>query len=135
MALRLAIAFLGVASAVVFSALPANASTPSKHEKPLFETTVSGSNASGGVGTLSGFITQCYGSRYSTFAGGWCDGNGPDYTYKGVVWCSDGGKYYGQSRWAGDRTGSYVSCPSGYSATRGGVYGYHFNTVVIDATG
>ncbi|GGN99714.1 hypothetical protein GCM10010112_93740 [Actinoplanes lobatus] len=72
---------------------------------------------------LAGWLGSCYVSRYSTYAGGWCDGNGPDWTYQGTVRCGNNPGYInnGPTRWAGDRRGSYSSCPSGTSAARGGV--------------
>ena len=76
---------------------------------------------------ITGWIGACYVNRGTNWAGGWCDGNGPDWTYRGVVYCSNGGAYLGINHWAGDRRGSYAECPSGY-ATSGGVR-YYYNGV------
>ncbi|MGV9563565.1 hypothetical protein [Streptomyces sp. NPDC003480] len=56
------------------------------------------------------------------WAGGWCDGNGPNWQYWGYVNCSGNTRYFGPHRWAGDRRGSYVTCPAGRSYKSGGVY-------------
>jgi hypothetical protein len=78
----------------------------------------------------SGFITVCYAMRGdANNGGGWCDGNGPDATYFGFAWCTafDGSgsyKEFGVQRWAGDRRGSYASCPVGFYEAGTGVEGY-----------
>jgi hypothetical protein len=62
----------------------------------------------------AGWLGTCYGTYVSSrVAGGWCDGNGPDWVYQGFAECSNGGYYYGVVRWAGDRRESYGTCPSG----------------------
>ena len=72
----------------------------------------------------AGWIGDCYPNRYIITAGGWCDGNGPDWTYQAVVTCTNGGQYWGDRRWAGDRRGSTAGCPSG-TTTSGGLYYYY----------
>ncbi|MFF3907870.1 hypothetical protein ACFYZJ_18185 [Streptomyces sp. NPDC001848] len=56
------------------------------------------------------------------WAGGWCDGNGPNWQYWGYVNCSGNTRYFGPHRWAGDKRGSYAACPAGRSYKSGGVY-------------
>ncbi|MEV0566565.1 hypothetical protein [Dactylosporangium sp. NPDC050588] len=72
-----------------------------------------------------GWIGECHPQQY----GGWCDGNGPDWQYRGFVKCaaqSSGSKpYYGPFRWAGDTRGSYASCTLGTSYKSGGVEVYY----------
>src|SRR5262245_25340158 len=56
----------------------------------------------GGFTPMSGWLGPCYVSRYPTSAGGWCNGNGPDWAYMAEVRCSNGSWYYnGPYRWAG----------------------------------
>ena len=76
----------------------------------------------------AGWIGTCYYSRSSSNAGGWCDGNGPDWRYQGVVYCSNGYYYLGVVHWAGDRRGSYAYCPSGTHSTAGGLDIYYDST-------
>ena len=72
----------------------------------------------------SGWLGTCYDIQLSsTTGGGWCDGNGPDGVYRGYADCTDGHEYYGPERWAGDRRGSYATCPGGYYLTAWGVTG------------
>lgn len=87
-------------------------------------------NAAGWLGTCHVW------SSYSMpgHAGGWCDGNGPDWTYRGLVRCNNGYAYVGISRWAGDRRGSAATCPSGITASRGGVRVYYKGAWQFDAT-
>ena len=73
----------------------------------------------------AGWLGSCYPERVGNRAGGWCDGNGPDWTYRGVVHCTNGGTYYGVERWAGDRRASAISCPRGKAFVWGGVYYYN----------
>jgi len=55
----------------------------------------------------AGWIGTCYPHRGTGGAGGWCDGNGPDWQYRAVVYCERGGPFYSTGfRWAGD-TGAY----------------------------
>lgn len=67
----------------------------------------------------AGFLGNCYpevsrsGHGGRGFGGGWCDGNGPDWTYVGYVHCNNGGNYSGPVRWAGDRRKSLGYCPDG----------------------
>ncbi|WP_446038097.1 hypothetical protein [Streptomyces sp. SID1121] len=70
---------------------------------------------------LAGWLGTCYPERSATRAGGWCDGNGPNWNYSGWVRCSNGNEYYGPWKWAGDRTKSYAYCPSGTSSVSGGL--------------
>lgn len=69
----------------------------------------------------AGWLGNCYPAVGSNWAGGWCDGNGPDWVYQGYVDCTNGYEYYGVVHWAGDRRGSYAYCPSGSYATNGGL--------------
>ena len=55
---------------------------------------------------------------------GWCDGNGPDWTYRGVVHCTNGASYFGVMRWAGDRRKSFGLCQNS-TGVWGGLYYYH----------
>ncbi|MFV5998702.1 hypothetical protein ACNPQM_41785 [Streptomyces sp. NPDC056231] len=70
---------------------------------------------------LAGWLGTCYVERTSTRAGGWCDGNGPNWNYRGWVLCSNGKEYVGPWKWAGDRTKSYANCPSGSTSRDGGL--------------
>ena len=72
----------------------------------------------------AGWLGPCYVDASTTSGGGWCDGNGPDWTYRGRVQCTDGGDYYGVTRWAGDRRGSTAYCGGG-EVIVGGVAYYH----------
>lgn len=81
-----------------------------------------------GVGSAAQAVTaaDCVGNHGTNWGGGWCDGNGPDWTYRATVTCSNGGTYNGTaSHWAGDRRPLYVNCPSGATATLGGVTFYY----------
>jgi hypothetical protein len=71
----------------------------------------------------AGWIGACYPHRGSGGAGGWCDGNGPDWQYRAIVYCTMGGPYYSVMwRWAGDRRGLSAYCRSGSgTAYLGGV--------------
>jgi hypothetical protein len=137
---RVAVGTVAFGLALTFWAMPANASGNGsvglRGEKPVAQLTVANPTGQGGIHPYSGWLGPCYVSRYSTFAGGWCDGNGPDYGYLGAVKCSNGSWYFnGPYRWAGDRRGSYSACPTGYTATLGGVYiyylGYYYNSVLV----
>lgn len=78
--------------------------------------------------SAAGWLGTCYPYRGSYVAGGWCDGNGPDWTYEAVVRCDNGGQYWGGEsprRWAGDRNGSYAECPAGSRTISGGLYYYY----------
>jgi hypothetical protein len=59
-------------------------------------------------------------------AGGWCNGNGPNWQYWAYVNCSGGHRYFGPHRWMGDRRGSWVSCKAGQSYKSGGLYYYYY---------
>jgi hypothetical protein len=67
------------------------------------------------------WIGPCSGTKSLASVWGWCDGNGPTWTYRSFVECSDVVPYGGPERWAGDRRGSSVGCPSGTWAVRGGI--------------
>ncbi|WP_436493210.1 hypothetical protein [Actinokineospora sp. HUAS TT18] len=84
-----------------------------------------GEAPAGTTAVQSGWLGQCYGNYGGNWGGGWCDGNGPDWNYQGYVNCTNGWTYYGPSRWAGDQRMSYGTCPSGSSATSGGVYAFY----------
>ncbi|QOC90535.1 hypothetical protein [Micromonospora craniellae] len=78
--------------------------------------------------SAAGWLGTCYSTpnpNNSRSGGGWCDGNGPDARYQGFVDCSNGGRYWGPEKWAGDRTRSYGTCPSGTSRLGYGVVGYY----------
>jgi hypothetical protein len=74
-----------------------------------------------GPTSSAGWIGTCYLERYSNRAGGWCDGNGPNWRYRGWVRCSNGLEYTGSWKWAGDRTKSFAYCPSGKTSVDGGL--------------
>ncbi len=130
---RLAVAIV-TALGVSFMLAPAaaNAATEGGHAssrtaRTAAQTTDSrtGGQAAGAI-PLTGWLGSCFPNRGRDWGGGWCDGNGPDWTYRGWVRCSgDTTLYLGSARWAGDRTGSYAYCPTGRTATVGGlkVYG------------
>lgn len=59
------------------------------------------------------------------WAGGWCDGNGPNWNYRAWIRCVFDGYLYGPWHWAGDRNGSYVHCPRGW-ALYGGLQTHYF---------
>jgi hypothetical protein len=75
----------------------------------------------------SGWLGTCYPQRnvHYGWGGGWCDGNGPDWTYRGVVHCVNGGTYFGEMRWAGDRRKSIGYCAGNVNSVWGGLYYYH----------
>ncbi len=78
--------------------------------------------------TAAGFLGKCYPvaqlvgpNLYG--GGGWCDGNGPDWTYRGWIKCyyaTGAGTKYGVTRWAGDRRQSLGTC-AGYASSGGGL--------------
>lgn len=87
-----------------------------------------------GTAALSGWLGTCYPQFPNGWtAGGWCDGNGPDWTYRGVVHCSNGGSYLGAQRWAGDRRKSFGLCQNS-TGIWGGLYyyykGYYYGSVI-----
>lgn len=82
-----------------------------------------GVSAAAGSRAFAGWIGSCYVWRAAHSAGGWCDGNGPDWTYRAFVNCT-GGSRSGVSHWAGDRRGSVAECPSGTSNSGGVRYYY-----------
>jgi hypothetical protein len=64
------------------------------------------------------WLGSCYPWHDSQTGGGWCDGQGPNWTYRAWVQCKGNGITWvtmGPSHWAGDRRGSY-----GYCSTEGG---------------
>ena len=74
---------------------------------------------------LAGWLGRCYPQFPNSWtAGGWCDGNGPDWTYRGVVHCSNGGSYFGVMRWAGDRRKSFGLCQNS-TGVWGGLYYFY----------
>lgn len=75
----------------------------------------------------AGWLGPCYPAVGFNWGGGWCDGNGPNWHYRGWVYCTNGWEYYGVYRWAGDRRGSYAYCPSGHYAQSGGVDVFYFS--------
>lgn len=59
----------------------------------------------------------------------WCDGTGPGNTYEVVVTCTgpDGDSaLVGPRKWAGDRTGSAVTCPSWRPVRVGNVIAHYY---------
>ena len=79
-----------------------------------FAATAAPHATSNAIKPAAGWIGTCYDTYVnSREAGGWCDGNGPDWVYQGWVECTNGDYYYGVVRWAGDRRESYGTCPSG----------------------
>jgi hypothetical protein len=75
----------------------------------------------------AGWGGTCYPATFNNFnsGGGWCDGNGPDWVYTGLVECSNGRKINGPTKWAGDRTGSYASCNGNGYIVKGSVSLFH----------
>jgi hypothetical protein len=77
-----------------------------------------------------GWIGDCHVQQY----GGWCDGNGPDWQYRGFAKCaaqsSGSQRQYGPFRWAGDRRGSYGKCTLGTSYMSSGVEVWYKGTLV-----
>ena len=67
------------------------------------------------------WLGQCYNQGGLNWGGGWCDGNGPNWVYQGYADCSNGKRYYGVVRWAGDRRGSYGNCPGAFYAADYGI--------------
>jgi hypothetical protein len=60
-----------------------------------------------------GWAGPCYFTDVGyNYAGGWCDGNGPDWWYHAHVQC-DTGSADGPEKWAGDRSKSIAYCPRG----------------------
>lgn len=86
----------------------------------------------------AGSFKSCYNvyARISMpgHAGGICDGTGPDFTYRAFANCKNGSTAYGQSRWAGDRRGSGATCPSGVTASSGGVKVYRLGSLYTTIT-
>jgi hypothetical protein len=76
------------------------------------------------VSPNTSFIGTCYTFRGVNSAGGWCDGNGPNWVYQSRVFCATGVDYTGVTRWAGDRRGSTATCPSS-NAVKGGLDVYY----------
>jgi hypothetical protein len=76
----------------------------------------------------AGFLGKCYPvaqviGRDLYTGGGWCDGNGPDWTYRGWIKCyyaTGAPTNYGVIRWAGDRRQSMATC-AGYASSGGGL--------------
>ena len=129
---RLAVAIVA-ALGVSFMLAPAAANAASERghvpwqtQEPVAKTTDSrtGGTAVGAV-PLAGWLGSCFANRWTDRAGGFCDGNGPDWTYRGWARCSNGIDYLGSARWAGDRRGSYAVCPTGRTATIGGLQVYY----------
>ncbi|MFD8219728.1 hypothetical protein ACFV2U_40105 [Streptomyces sp. NPDC059697] len=91
----------------------------------LSGTLVAASDASAATARpAASWLGKCYPYHKAgtKWAGGWCDGNGPHWQYWAFVNCSGSHRYFGPYHWAGDRRGSYVSCPAGRSYKSGGVY-------------
>lgn len=114
---------------VLMLAASAGAAT-SRHENPATNSHVSQGtlhvlNGASDVTPQAGWLGPCYPAYGYNWGGGWCDGNGPNWNYRGYVDCSNGWRYFGILRWAGDRRGSYAYCPSGTYATGGGLYVYY----------
>jgi hypothetical protein len=86
---------------------------------------------------VTGWLGGCYPASAGNWGGGWCDGNGPEWTYRGVVGCTNNRVYWGIARWAGDRRASYATCPAGYQAVWGGldVYlnGNYWDSYIVPA--
>ena len=77
------------------------------------------------------WLGSCYTWHDNRTAGGWCDGNGPDYTYATTAACTNGGIAFGPSRWAGDRRESYAYCSSiGQYLTAGYLDAFHDGILV-----
>lgn len=96
------LAAMAVAPIVLGSAVAANATSAAASVRPM-----------------SSWIGTCHPWTDGVSFGGWCDGNGPNWTYRATGICYNGNSYrtWGVSHWAGDRRGSY-----GYCNTNGGYY-------------
>ena len=117
---------LALSLAVPASAAPASAASAQVSEVIRY---TAGQPAPANTATaptiLASWLGNCYPVRYTRSAGGWCDGNGPNWRYQGFVGCTDGREYWGPVRWAGDRRGSYGYCPTGSYANYGGVDAFY----------
>ena len=112
---------LALSLAAPASAAPASATSAQAGEVTRYSAGQSAPVTTDTVTTLASWIGTCYAARYTRSAGGWCDGNGPNWRYQGYVGCTDGREYWGPVRWAGDRRGSYGYCPTGSYMNYGGV--------------
>jgi hypothetical protein len=77
------------------------------------------------VRASASWLGSCYPQANATSAGGWCDGQGPNWRYQGYVGCTDGREYWGPARWAGDRRKSFGYCPTGAYRNYGGVQAFY----------
>jgi hypothetical protein len=78
------------------------------------------------------WLGACYTWHDNRTAGGWCDGNGPYYTYSTTASCTNGGLAYGPNRWAGDRRESYAYCSSIGQYLTGGVLDAFHNGLLVE---
>jgi hypothetical protein len=77
----------------------------------------------------AGWIGTCYPHRGTGGAGGWCDGNGPDWQYRAVVYCERGGPFYSTGfRWAGDTRGLSAYCRTGTGPSYAGGVEYWYRS-------
>ena len=77
------------------------------------------------AGTYTGCTIWKVGGAPQAEASGWCNGTGPDYTYRAVVGCTNGTVYVSPARWMGDRRGQTAYCPYNVRAEWGGMYVYY----------
>jgi hypothetical protein len=86
------------------------------------------------VRPMTSWIGACHPWNDNRTVGGWCDGNGPNWTYNASGVCTNGKTEwgaYGVTRWAGDRRGSYAYCSTrgGYYISGSGVLNVYYNGV------
>jgi hypothetical protein len=124
-AVGLALSLAAPASAAPASAAPALAASAQVSEVIRYTAGQPAPTNTATASTLASWLGPCYPVRYTRSAGGWCDGNGPNWRYQGYVGCTDGREYWGPVRWAGDRRGSYGYCPTGAYANYGGVQAFY----------
>lgn len=80
---------------------------------------------------LSSWIGPCHLWSDTETAGGWCDGNGPNWDYQAVSNCANQVNPIGPQRWAGDRRGSYGCCSEVNSQLSYGYMYVTYNGMVI----
>lgn len=84
------------------------------------------------VRPMTSWLGACHPWNDNETAGGWCDGNGPNWTYQAVALCENIVQVTwittGVVRWAGDRRGSYAYCSTrnGF-LVQGWIYVYYNN--------
>jgi len=74
---------------------------------------------------MGSWIGACYPWNDGVTAGGWCNGNGPNWTYYTYAICERGSNSWitsGPLRWAGDRRQSYSYCSRNVGYGSGVIY-------------